>query len=274
MDIFWEKQQSGLCRMHAINAFYGYKKYNIDEFNLLCNEYDTEKNKLYNGIISCKLFDLIYSDQQNIISYIIHKTHYTKYYPINYIYLNKISKDDFYCIHNDADLTSFFIYNDAHIWLIKKHSNKWYNVDSISGVSELNCVNIYEYIKSIKNAGFIIMVNHILYFYSNLKLIKQEIKDTLFIQDYLKKKNKEKQILGDIEVPLNICIDILKYVLIKKSKEEQNNIFLPIKNITDSYDIFIKKFTYSNYNNIELILEFLPSVLTKLFNIELLSKIE
>ena len=267
MDIFWEKQQGGLCRLHSINTFFGFHKYTPNDFSNICDEYD-ETNQLYNTKISCKSFDLIHSDQKNIISYIIHKNGiYTKYYPINYIQSNKISKDEFYNIHETKDLHIFFIYNETHIWIIKKHNNKWYNVDSLSGVSEFNCSDIYSYIRSKNNMGFIIPINHIKYFYNNLKVIKKEITNSKNIENYLIKKNLEKKILGDIEVPLNICIDILNYVLVKKNKLDQDNIFFPIKDVIETYYTFIKKFTNSNYNNINLILEYLPNIINKLFNI-------
>ena len=99
----------------------------------------------------------------------------------------------------------------------------------------------------------------------NLKILKNEINNN--IREYLIDKNKKKQILGDIEVPLNICVDILQFVLTKKSKTERNNIFAPINEIINSYNIFIQKFTNSNYNNIELILEHLPNIINKLFSI-------
>lgn len=220
MNIYWEKQQNGLCRLHSINVFFGFQKYSPYDFNKLCDDYDKEKKQLYNTNISCKSFDLICSDQQNIVSFIIHKNNkYTKYYPINYIQLNNISNDEFYNTHNVDDLNTFFIFNETHIWIIKKNNNKWYNIDSLSGVSELNYSDIYSYIKSQKNTGFIIPINHIGYFYTNLKILKNEINNN--IREYLIDKNKKKQILGDIEVPLNICVDILQFVLTKKAKQKE-----------------------------------------------------
>lgn len=267
MDIYWERQNSGLCRLHSLNAFFGYRKYTASDFIKICNEYDIEKNKIYNLKISCKSFDVINSDQQNIISYILHNNNkYTKYYPINYIYLNKISKDEFYEIHNLNDLSIFFIYNENHIYVIKKHNNRWYTVDSLTGISEIKCYDIYSYIKSKKNHGFIIPINHIKYFYINLELIKNELNNSS-IKDYLIKKHSDNQILGNIEVPLNICMDILNYVFIKKNKIEQDHIFNPINNIIKLYFIFTKKFTEANYNNIDLILEYIPYIINELLNI-------
>jgi hypothetical protein len=266
--IYWESQVNGLCRLHSINTFFKYKKYTSGEFIKFCNEYDEEKNKLYNMEMSCKSFDLVNSDQQNIISYIIHKNYiYTKYYPINFIYLDKITKDEFYKVHTTLNLNTFFIYNELHIWIIKKYNNKWYEVNSLNGVKELHCIiDVYDFIKSKKNTGYIIPVDHMTYFYKNLELITREIKTKKNIENYLKLKNIEKNILGELEVHLNICIDILKFVLNMKNEILQNTTFLKIKKIVNMYYVFIEQFTNKNYNNIDLILKYVPYILNNLFD--------
>ena len=53
MTIYYEKQRGDLCRLHALNAYYGFKKFSNLEFLKLCREYDEEIKglKTYNGWI-------------------------------------------------------------------------------------------------------------------------------------------------------------------------------------------------------------------------------
>ena len=90
MSLFVEQQNGGLCRMHALNAFFGYAKINSNLFDKYCNEFDKE-NKKYNLTTSCKEFDLINSNQSNIISYIL-KRHgiWTQYFALNQLYNKSI----------------------------------------------------------------------------------------------------------------------------------------------------------------------------------------
>ena len=83
---------------------------------------------------------------------------------------------------------------------------------------------------------------------------------------YLIQKHKEKKILGDIEIPLSICMDIFETNLIKKSKSEFN----PIKIQVEKYNEFLSKFTDGNYTNIKLILEYLPNILSELISINII----
>ena len=123
--------------------------------------------------------------------------------------------------------------------------------------------------------GFIIPINSITYFYKNVNKINDIIcKNTSnkiyqnSIKMYLIKLNKEKKILGDLEIPLNICIDILKFNFYKKSKDEQFILFMSIKKLINKYEIFLKKFTNNNYNDINLILQFIPELIQALINIK------
>ena len=271
INIYWERQVGGNCRIHSLNSFFGLKKYSEFEFNKYCKKYDNINLSLYNTIISCKQFDLVNSNQQNIISYILKQNNiYTKYYPINFIYINEIND----IISNS--LKRFFIYNANHIWVIKKYNNDWYEVDSLRGINKIN-TDIINFIKNCKNAGFIIPINSINYFYKNLIKINNIIfegssfkkhEKLKYITEFLIRNNKEKKILGEIEVPLNVCIDILKFILDRKSFNKQNTTFMPIKNIIDKYNIFLKKFTNRNYNDINLILIYLPDIINNLINLE------
>ena len=282
--IYFQVQCGGLCRLHSLNGYFGKEKISIAEFNKLQKDYDDEYKKKFNFESTCKNFDIVASDQKNIVNYILKKNGvYTRYYAINQLYKKPIDTYIQEIIQGDF----FFVYNESHIWGCRSKNGKWFKVDSISGVFPYNINNL----SNEKNIGFIIPVNIKKEFYVNLKSIKKTLelfskemfakdKRELFSKEkllpelfskeilslYLIQKHKEKKILGDIEIPLSICMDIFETNLIKKSKSEFN----PIKIQVEKYNEFLSKFTDGNYTNIKLILEYLPNILSELISINIL----
>jgi hypothetical protein len=266
--IYYESQRGGLCRLHSINQYFGLPKISEANFNLHIQNYDNEYKKLYNLDTSCKTWDIVSSDQKNIVSYVLKKNKiYTRYYAINQIY----DKGSQYIL-NILNGNVFFIFNEGHIWNIRKYNEKWYSVNSIGGVHP---INIHQ-ITSQKNIGFIVPVNIQTEFYYNLAIIQKIFKknkndeggkenNLQNIKDYLIKSNKEKKILGELEVPINIIMDIMG-TIIKSHKLKQD--FEVIQKHIKNYNIFLLKFTNGNYNNINLILEYLPFIIFDLLNLK------
>lgn len=76
---FKERQQGSLCRMHALNAFFGEPRLTQKKFHSLCTQFDRAMG--YSDRISR---DFFYVDSgENLISWIVEKeSHYkTKYFP-------------------------------------------------------------------------------------------------------------------------------------------------------------------------------------------------
>jgi hypothetical protein len=120
-----------------------------------------------------------------------------------------------------------------------------------------------------KNMGYIFIVDIKKEFYRNLKIIKKILDDTSSpeeIKNYLVQKNSEKKILGELEIPLGICMDILETQLFNQTRD-----FNPITTQVKSYNEFICQFTNGKYNDIELILKYLPDIL---YNLTQLSIVE
>jgi hypothetical protein len=118
-----------------------------------------------------------------------------------------------------------------------------------------------------KNIGFIIPVNIKKEFYRNLFLIKTILagrQQLAEIKEFLIQKNKENLILGDLEIPINLCMDILDTNLFIKNNTEFN----PINNIVFRYNKFLSIFTNGKYNDIDLILEYLPDIIFKLISLK------
>lgn len=256
-NIFYETQSGGLCRMHSINGYFGTHKISQSQFQEYIKKYDIEYKKKYNFDSSCLSFDLIASDQKNIVNFILKQFGiYSRYFALNQLYRKPLS--------NITDILEghyFFIYNEGHIWGCRKYNDKWYKVDSLSGVTVININNIL----CEKNIGFIIPVNIKSEFYRNIKLIKNIINKTPTIDDikkYLIQQNKDKKILGDLEIPVNLCMDILDNKSLSKNKE-----FQPIQIYVDVYNEFLSQFTNGNYNNINIILKYLPNIIFTLVSL-------
>jgi hypothetical protein len=270
-NIFYEAQYEGLCRMHSLNGYFGESKITPEEFQTYINSYDNEYREKYNFDSSSGSFDIVASDQKNIVNFILKKHGiYSRYYALNQIHGKNIQEH----IINILSGEYFFTYNESHIWGCRIYNEKWYKVDSIGGVQPMNINSLtYE-----KNIGFIIPVNIKSEFYRNLGLIKSILCNNTSIdqiKSYLIQKNKEKLILDTLEIPINLCMDILDTnLLFQESKKNtcESTIkvihdYTPIKKHIDNYNKFLSKFTRGNYNNIELILEYLPNIIFNLISL-------
>ena len=98
----------------------------------------------------------------------------------------------------------------------------------------------------------------------NLQLIKDIISEC-DISKYLITQNKEKKILGDLELPLGVCMDIMETKLMRKNISDYDI----IRHNVNAYNNFIKIFIDGNYNNIELILKYIPDIVTELIKINI-----
>ena len=88
-EIYYENQIGGLCRLHSLNAFFGYHKIDVKKFRNYSKELDNYiKNKFHENS-DCLKFDTINSDHNMIITFILKKYGvYSKYIPINSVYKN------------------------------------------------------------------------------------------------------------------------------------------------------------------------------------------
>lgn len=280
-QIYYQRQQGGLCRMHAINAFFGYEKLSSRQFYKFIKEYDSVLKLRFNVSISCEKFDLVNSDQHTLVSYILkrHKI-YARYYALNAVYGKPIDQETItQCKYN-----FIFVYNQFHIWGMKQHQGQWYKVDSMSGVRKYPLSNLYHE----KNIGLIIPLNMKYEFEKK----RQEIQTTLLkegisivinqqslVHDQVKQKsrqnnendickyviklNKEKQILGDLEIPLGVAIDILETNI----RTPHSSKFKRIYDLVERYNFFIQIFTKGNYNNISLISQHIPWIIYELLSL-------
>jgi hypothetical protein len=261
-NIYYEKQTNGLCRKHSLNAYFGYAKISEPEFAKYQQEYDIEYAKKFNFTSTCSSFDIVASDQKNIVSYILKKNAmYTRYYAINQIFQKNVNE----CILEVLHGSFFFIYNESHIYGARLKNGKWYIVNSMGGVRLTNINKITHQ----KNIGFIVPVSIKLEFFHNISLIKSTIGQDLDlknIKNFLIEKNDKSEILGNLEIPLSICMDIIdvQFQIHKNGLNESINEFNTLYEEVVKYNSFLSEFTKGRYNDIDLIFQYIPDIVLRL----------
>ena len=207
-NIFCERQRGDFCRMHSINNYIGCAKLNEEIFYKYCDEYDS----IITGLKSRNMDG--FAEGRSIVSYImdILLNKFILLIPFNSYKKSRSHLDmDFY---NKIfiKVNSFFEFNKNHIWINKKINGKFYKIDSIGGVNEIN-------VKKIGNNGYFLVIDdfllyeHVEYF---ITLIKSNIN----------KDEDKTQFLSNIEVifyNLYYCLKQIDTNLENKSKEFLNN---------------------------------------------------
>jgi len=182
MDLYWERQRGDKCRIHSLNAMFG-KQFITDQlFKELCESYD----KLIPGLKSIEMDG--FAECRSIISYIVEKytNQFTLLIPINLNNINKSNRDFFnysrYLKYFGIEILQYFEFNKGHIWFNIYKNNKWYKVDSLSGINEINTINNF------KENGYLLIFS--------TKMIFIEIE---YIIDCLKSTNLKK-LDGNLEI--------------------------------------------------------------------------
>jgi hypothetical protein len=159
------------------------------------------------------------------------------------------------------------MYNKCHIWGVRCKNNKWYSVDSISGIRPINLQQLI----NTKNVGFIVPVNIKIEYYHNIELIKDilqtyknDINQKEKIINFIIQKHTEGRVLDNLEIPISICLDILETNLLIKQKDPKYkpSNFLPIQNQIDLYNAFLPQFSNGCYTDLSLIKKYIVPILT------------
>lgn len=127
--LYWESQKGNLCRLHSLNAYFGYKKISEIEFANYCIEYDKYIKNYYGETINSENYDIF--PTYSLISYIIYQIEkkYCHFIPIGELNNESITLEK---IINKT--TSFFVFNQKHVYTIKIYEGKWNKIDSLSGI--------------------------------------------------------------------------------------------------------------------------------------------
>lgn len=256
--MYRESQVGGNCRIHSLNAFFQEPRITEAKFLEYSRIFENYMYEYYNVRSSPRDFDLINSDQNNIVCYIAKREDSniaTRYFALNYHFIEKSVVES-----SIAASTFFFVYTADHIWGVKLDSTgKWYTLDSLASISECNIHDLLHR----QNIGFIVVLPIRQVFRAEyaemVKTISPRMNSLQAYEDiveYLIRMQNERRILGSIETNINVCIEIIDR-LKDEFKAPQKKKDIARKVVRKYYD-FLKVFTNGNYNNIELKIGNLP----------------
>lgn len=174
MSIYYESQRGDMCRLHSINNYFGGCVLNDTQFFDYCDEYDN----IIEGLHSRNMDG--FAEGRSIISYIIDKLEhkFLLLIPINSYQGSRKHLDLERYIKIIPLLNSYFEFNKGHVWVNKNINNKWYKIDSLSGVHEINKINRFQ-----KNHGYLLVFDSILLYKElqyNINYLKNIHIDNLF----------------------------------------------------------------------------------------------
>jgi hypothetical protein len=241
--------------MHSLNAFFGNSKITSDNFHKWISIYDAYLKKRFNVSTSSATFDLTNSDQTNLVSFILkqYKVH-ARYYAINTVHGKQLDPE--------VEKAEFvFVYNSGHIWGIRKLNGKHYKVDSMGGVQQFNIQGL----SSMRDIGILVPVPLKYEWNKKINIIndildKEGVRCKKQLVQYLTRLHKEKEILGCLEIPMGVAMSILETNLSRPLNSE----FKQITYLIAKYNSFLEKFTNGQYNNLGLILEYVPDLIFEL----------
>jgi hypothetical protein len=204
--MYHEIQRGDMCRLHSLNAYFGYKKLEDSEFFKYCDDYDS----IIEGLNSRDMDG--FAEGRCIINYIIDviDNKYTLTIPID---LFKNSREYINIERYNrllSQIECYFEFNKTHVWFNKKdQENKWWKIDSISGIHLID--------PKFKKNGYIIVFDNLLLideidYYRYILKKNTKIVEVYWCNLYhsVKLLEKKHNILINIKKHLKINIDFYR----------------------------------------------------------------
>lgn len=149
-SIYYEPQRGGMCRMHALNAFFGRPE--LDEQSWAAKVAVFDKTlagrQAYKGM-SFADWDFQVRGMNAVSMVLLEKGVFARYYAIGELRSVSALNPGF-----------SFCFNQGHIWGIRKVGEQWFKVDSIGGVSAFGAAG-----PSLSGVGFMVPSSPIRAFY-------------------------------------------------------------------------------------------------------------
>lgn len=212
--LYWERQRGNNCRIHSLNAFFGKELITESLFNKYCQEYD----KIIWGLNSSQMDS--FAECRSIVSYIVDK--YTNKYcalvPINVRgihnnHRNLWNYERLLSFLKEGYITSFFEFNNDHIWLNKLDNGKWYKIDSLSGIYEINKPTRFT------ENGYLLVFESTLLFYEIEYLLK---KITNLYYNEKDNNNNNGNHLDTIEIAINNLYHLMTKIQFNFDKHDNS----------------------------------------------------
>lgn len=239
MEYFQKQIESHLCRLYAINNFFGKEILNKKQFLNYVKQFDIHQKKLFGIKTSSLSFDYINSDCITLVSFILNKMGFcVEYFPI---------KKNVLLPNSDR----FLAFTKDHIFCFKKkNKNLLYKYDSLLRRPVIHNSRNYN------NVGLIVPIDCKELFLKH----KAQIKIKTFIKDYINFYFKNGMTLNGLEVDIAICCNALS---VQSMRQYSKDIPVKVKDILKLYTLFITNF--SNKKNKKYISEmYIPKIVKKI----------
>jgi hypothetical protein len=223
------------CRLDALNAYFAHlarvggpkiPRMTGSDFERAIQQYDRYLRVRFNVTTSAAAFDLVNSDQTNLVSWVLrcHRIH-TRYYALG-------AQPD----TTGADF--IFIYNSGHIWGTPHKGPR----------------------PATRNEGVIVPVRDLIQEWRRTMqqvrtlAAREQIHDAPTAVAWIRRLHAKKQILGDLEVPVGVAFSILETA----RRRPPDPRFGAINELVVRYARFIQQLTRGRYLDLPLLEQFAP----------------
>jgi hypothetical protein len=298
---YWEQQVGGNCRTHALNAFYGRHEITPEMFAKYCQEYDAYMFRKFGTKGSAMDFDAVNNDQQSVVAYILGRhrpvvprqgdAQHKKWRPVICKYkavgqAGQPGQADPYglpFLMGNPPVSKFvFLFNAGHIWGAKwvagagvgAGANSWYMLDSLSGERQ---ISLEELVSLCGADGRSSAIGSMITL-EDASAVEKEWRDQVGVirklvgagdvranaVAILSRLNHEKKVLGDLEIPLGVAMNIIELhigqLTAPKAKE-----FVRVTTLYKKYAAFVRE--AHRWNDLRFILSTLPDILAGLLSL-------
>ncbi|MCH9716341.1 MAG: Josephin domain-containing protein [Gammaproteobacteria bacterium] len=128
---YFERQVGGNCRIHAINSLFAGPVLSAEKLKDYSDAFDNQ----YESPITFQ-FDGVQSDTLTLVSFVIEDM--TDYRTLIVCpgriqdLLQECGESNISDLVQD-DVPAVLLFNDHHIWTVRRHQNEWWNLDSLGG---------------------------------------------------------------------------------------------------------------------------------------------
>lgn len=248
---YWERQSGGLCRMHALNAYFGGPILDRAKFEAEIREHDARQHArgLAGSIgMSANDVDVTSADQKNILAHILAKhgifakMYETRDRPA------AIAKVDTYGV--------MFIHTNDHVWLGRRDDcGRWFKIDSLSGISPMNLSDLED-----SRIGVIVPCSRLMDEFIEITNSLNELIGSDVI-NFLVREMKAGRLIGRIETLVGSAVAILEMQLAGRDE------YPIVRELFLWYDQFTSGYTGANCASIKFVLNHVPKMIVRIIQI-------
>lgn len=245
---YWERQSGGLCRMHALNAYFGGPELDRAKFEAEIHEHDARMLARGQAGLSANDVDATSGDQKNILAHVLAKHGvFAKMYEI---------RDRAAAIAKVETYGAAFIYSPDHVWLGRRDDcGVWFKIDSLSGICRINLSDLEN-----PSIGLIVPCVRLSHEFAEIaaeldELVKPDV------VDHVVRTMKAGDVLGRAETLIGAAVSILEIQLCGRAS------YPAVCELLSWYDQFIRSWSGGNCTSIKFVLTHVPRMIVRILQI-------